>query len=179
MLQYCFCFIFWYFGHEACGIVAPQPEMEPASLHQKVKPWSLDCQTSPPCWNLKTLLEAHVYGLHSSAIWFNQQSTLATQIYIWKKNPVFIEKDCCLRRPELSRSRESEIIVTIIFKGLLSWCSGEESASQCRRHKRRGFDSLVRKIPWRRKWQPPRVFLFGKSHGQRSLGGCNPWGHKE
>ena len=23
------------------------------------------------------------------------------------------------------------------------------------------------------------VFLPGKSHGQRSLVGCNPWGHKE
>ena len=32
---------------------------------------------------------------------------------------------------------------------------------------------------WRRKWQPTPVFLPGKSHGQRSLAGCNPWGHKE
>ena len=23
------------------------------------------------------------------------------------------------------------------------------------------------------------VFLPGKSHGQRSLAGCSPWGHKE
>ena len=33
-------------------------------------------------------------------------------------------------------------------------------------------------IPWRRKWQPAPVFLPGKSHGQRSLAGCSPWGHK-
>ena len=33
------------------------------------------------------------------------------------------------------------------------------------------------KIPWRRKWQP--VFLPGESHGQRSLAGYGPWGHKE
>ena len=32
-----------------------------------------------------------------------------------------------------------------------------------------GFDSWVRKIPWRRKWQPTPVFLPGESHGQRSL----------
>ena len=38
--------------------------------------------------------------------------------------------------------------------------------------------SLVRKIPWRRKWQPTLVFLLGKSHRQRSLAGCSPWGHK-
>ena len=30
-----------------------------------------------------------------------------------------------------------------------------------------------------RKWQPTPVFLPGKSHGQRSLTGYTPWGHKE
>ena len=32
---------------------------------------------------------------------------------------------------------------------------------------------------WRRKWQPTPVSLPGKSHGQRSLVGCSPWGRKE
>jgi len=27
-------------------------------------------------------------------------------------------------------------------------------------------------------WQPTPVFLPGKSHGQRTLVGYNPWGHK-
>ena len=31
------------------------------------------------------------------------------------------------------------------------------------------FDSWVRKIPWRRKWQLTPVFLPGKAYGQRSL----------
>ena len=31
---------------------------------------------------------------------------------------------------------------------------------------------------WRRKWQPTPVFLPGESHGQRSLAGYIPWGHK-
>ena len=31
-------------------------------------------------------------------------------------------------------------------------------------------------LSWRRKWQPSLVFLPGKSHGQRSLVGCSPWG---
>ena len=31
-------------------------------------------------------------------------------------------------------------------------------------------------IHWRRKWQPTSVFLPGESCGQRSLGGCCPWG---
>ena len=42
-----------------------------------------------------------------------------------------------------------------------------------------GLIPWVGKIPWRRKWQPTPVFLLGKSHGQRSLAGYSPWGHKE
>ena len=45
--------------------------------------------------------------------------------------------------------------------------------------KRHRFDPWVRKTPWRRKWQPTPVFLPGKSHGQRSLVGYSPQGHKE
>ena len=28
-----------------------------------------------------------------------------------------------------------------------------------------------------RQWHPTPVLLTGKSHGQRSLVGCSPWGH--
>ena len=31
----------------------------------------------------------------------------------------------------------------------------------------------------RRQWQPTPVLLHGKSHGQRSLVGCSPWGRTE
>ena len=44
---------------------------------------------------------------------------------------------------------------------------------------RLGFDPWVRKIPWSRKWQTTPVFLPGESHGQRSLAGYSPWGHRE
>jgi len=54
------------------------------------------------------------------------------------------------------------------------WHSGKESARQCRRYKRYGFNPWVRKIPWRRKQQPSSVLLPGKSHGQRSLVGYCP-----
>ena len=30
-----------------------------------------------------------------------------------------------------------------------------------------------------RQWHPTPVLLPGKSHGQRSLVGCSPWGHEE
>ena len=48
-----------------------------------------------------------------------------------------------------------------------------------RRYKRSGFDPWVRKIPWRREWQPTPVFLPGESRVQRSLVGYSPWGCKE
>ena len=40
------------------------------------------------------------------------------------------------------------------------------------------FDPWVRKIPWKRKWQPTSVFLPGKSHGQKGLVDYSLWGRK-
>ena len=40
---------------------------------------------------------------------------------------------------------------------------------------RHGFNPWVRKIRWRRAWQPIPVFLSVESHGQRSLAGYSPW----
>ena len=75
----------------------------------------------------------------------------------------------------------------LVFNNLLfvSWCSflqlprrlsAKESAYQCRRWKRCGFNPWCGKIPWRRAWQPTPVFLPGEFHGQRSLAGRSPWG---
>ena len=56
--------------------------------------------------------------------------------------------------------------------------SGKEPTCQCRRWKRWGFEPWVRKIPGRRAWHPTPVFSPGESHGQRSLVGYSPWGHR-
>ena len=45
--------------------------------------------------------------------------------------------------------------------------------------KRHRYIPWVRKSPSSRKWQSPPVFLPRKFHGQRSLVGYSPWGHKE
>ena len=68
-----------------------------------------------------------------------------------------------------------------VHDGDTSWgfpggASGKEPTCQCRRHRRQGFDPWVRKIPWRRAWQPTPAFLPGESHGQRSLAS---YSHKE
>ena len=57
--------------------------------------------------------------------------------------------------------------------------SGKEPTCQCRRHKRHRLNPWVGKIPCRKKWQPNPLFLSGKSHGQRNLAGCSPWGCRE
>ena len=55
------------------------------------------------------------------------------------------------------------------------WLSGKESTCQSRKH---GFNPWIRKILWRRKWQPTPVFFPGESHGQRRLLSYRPQGHK-
>ena len=62
------------------------------------------------------------------------------------------------------------------FSGLPWWLRRLRICLQCRRH---GFHPWVRKIRWRREWQPTPVFLPGEFHGQRSLVGYSPWGHRE
>ena len=48
----------------------------------------------------------------------------------------------------------------------LTWgLSGKEFTCQYRRC---GFDPWVRKIPWRKKWQPTPVFLQGNSMGREA-----------
>ena len=64
-------------------------------------------------------------------------------------------------------------------RGRPRWLSGKESTWQFRKHRRRGFNPWVRMIPWSRKQQPTPIFLPGKFHGERSLVGYSPWGHKE
>ena len=58
------------------------------------------------------------------------------------------------------------IATTTAGHGLPWWLRWQIIRLQCRRP---GFDPWVRKIRWRRAWQPTPVFLPGESHGQRSL----------
>ena len=74
------------------------------------------------------------------------------------------------------RSREAFFFRWLIGKerGFPGGTTGKESACQCRRTKRNGFDLWVGKIPWRKAWQPNPVFLPGESPVQRSLVGYSP-----
>ena len=68
------------------------------------------------------------------------------------------------------------INIYAFFLGFPGVTQCKEYACQCKRH---GFSPWVRKIPWRRKWQPTPVFLPGEFHGQRSLSGYSSRDCKE
>ena len=72
---------------------------------------------------------------------------------------------------------KGEILIVIkIEHRLPRWLSGKGPICQCRRYK---FNPQVRKIPWRRKWQPAPVLLPGESPWlQRSPVGYSPQGCK-
>ena len=77
--------------------------------------------------------------------------------------------------PDMRKASKTERIYTCITEsGLPRWLRGKESAYQCGRHKRYGFDPWVWKIPWRRERLPTPVFW-----PRESLGLYIPWGHKE
>ena len=105
----------------------------------------------------------------------------------WQPTPVFLTGEFHAQRSVVgyspwgrkSQTWLSDSTTTYMFKGLPRWLSGEESTCQSRRCKKWGFYSWLGKIPWSRKWQPTPVFLPGKFHGQSSLAGYSPWGHKE
>ena len=70
--------------------------------------------------------------------------------------------------------------VALNVQFIVAWFAvGKEPACQCRKRKRHEFNPCVRKISWRRKWQPTPVLLSGEFHGQRSLVSCNLWDCKE
>ena len=67
LLQYCFCFLFWFFGPKACGILAPWPGIKPVppELEGKV------LTTGPPGESCDLLLK-HVFKVHVIALKFSK-----------------------------------------------------------------------------------------------------------
>ena len=66
-----------------------------------------------------------------------------------------------------------------MYMGFPGAASGKEPSCKNSRHKRIRFYYWAGKIPCRRAWLTTSVFLLRESHGQRSLGGYMPMGHKE
>ena len=85
----------------------------------------------------------------------------------------------CSMIPHRSPRLYSFLFIPFLGWELTQWLSSKESdcnsgaAGRCR------FNPWVGKIPWKRERLPNPVFLPGKSHGQRSLVGYSPRGHRE
>ena len=75
-----------------------------------------------------------------------------------------------------NRRNGRTILILYLSSGMISGGSAVTIHLQCRRCR---FSLWVRKILWKKKWQPTAKFLPGKSHGQRSLAGYSPWIRKE
>ena len=123
--------------------------------------------------------------MQETQVWFlGQEDPLEKEMAIhsstlaWKIP--WTEEPDRLQSMGLQRVGHDWAIVILILNTFLGFPGGavKESACQCRRYKKHGYDPWVGKILWRRKWQPTLVFLPRKFHGQRSLVGYNPRDHK-
>ena len=83
------------------------------------------------------------------------------------------------REREPTQTEKTELWLPKGTKGFPGGDSGKESACQCRRCKRLGFDPWIGKIPWRRKDENPLQYSCLKnSMDKRSLVGYSPWGRR-
>ena len=101
-------------------------------------------------WNES--VDLSFWGRHPT-LWNGKKSSINSVFKVWKKGCIdFIV-------PGVLIKEQASPVAQWYRIGL-----------QFRRHRRCRFNSRVRKIPWRRAWQPILVFLPGESHGQRSVG---------
>ena len=99
---------------------------------------------------------------------------------------IFEQNGICL---ELLLSFCKESIVLVFYWLKNSWSTKGQIASlliadvlKSTSQDTDGEPSLIKvtcSIERRRQWHPTPVLLAGKSHGQRSLVGCSPWGREE
>ena len=73
---------------------------------------------------------------------------------------------------DLEKAEESEVIL------LISAGSSKKQES-FRKTSTSALLTTLKLLTQRRQWHPTPVLLPGKSHGRRSLVGCNPWGREE
>ena len=66
-----------------------------------------------------------------------------------------------------------------IYTGFPGGASDKESACQCKRLKRCGFDPWVRKIPWKRAWQTLQYSCLKNPMDKGAWWAIQSMGHKE
>ena len=145
-----------------------------------------------PWMPMRIVKEVHATGLaithggHSTCVkhefprGYNIMSVIVTGVVLWVRAGTLKFWSNCDRERYLPRLSSFVILIQdcisfedfVLYKSFVRRLSNKkESACQCRRYGRHGFDPWVGKIPWRRKWHPTSGFLPGKSYGQRTLVG--------
>ena len=85
----------------------------------------------------------------------------------------------CLWICPLILSSKNDFTSTMLFADFPSGSVVKNPPSNQESHRSHRFNPWVRKIPWRRAWQPTALFLPGESHGQKTLVGYSLWGLKQ
>ena len=111
-------------------------------------------------------------GTHAFSAPLRQPSLLREALHPWAS---FIQHPMLTPVSPKSR-RHIRLVLNVVLLKISQLDRGKESACQCRRPR---LDPWVGKIPWRREWLPTPVCSPGESHGERSLAGHSPWGHRE
>ena len=99
------------------------------------------------------------------------EPVLLTSAFYWCPNPEVFMVPTLTWPP---------ILTCVLRNPVYKWRSRGAVAQTVKRLQcgRPGFAPWIGKIPRRRKWQSTPVFLPREFHGQRSLAGYSPWGHK-
>ena len=120
-------------------------------------PWARHCWGS----KLSQMAESFSLGILQS---IKQNALLADSVLLIFTYPVLCD---WLDFKILTLYRSYLFCIMRYFQcGLLS---SKESSCQFKRLRRHRFYPWVRKISWRKAWQPTPLFLPGESHGQRNL----------
>ena len=104
-------------------------------------------------------LESSIHGVVISQTWLRDPRRNIKQLQSYQTELIWHDPAYLLNHSVCAQ-------LDLLF-GLSRWLRGKESSCQCRRHE---FNPWVRKIPWRRKWQPTPVFLLGNPWTEKACG---------
>ena len=121
--------------------------------------------------NIPVFVWAHIF---ISAIYVGVEllgHTITACLTFWW---IVIQSGCTiLLRISIPPHPHQHLLLPMCFIVLPGWHSQYSFGLRCGRP---GFDSWVRKIPWRRAWQPTPVFFPGKSPWTEEPGGLQSMG---
>ena len=151
----------------------PDPKLPWCIFHVRFRYWAGASLVAQMVKNLPALWETHIWSLGQEDL---LEKGMATHSSILAWRIPWTEEPGGLQSSKSQRVKEDWVTNTFTFLGTEYGVWLVPGASRLDVPKI--LCSFLISC-WRRKWQPTPVFLPGEFHGQRSLVGCSPWGHKE